>query len=154
MKSYCAKADAEKEGRYYVLSGNSAFVDQPGALMFDRDAIESLRLRNQSSRTLPVFEACQGYRSAAQSDIDNSMGLLPRPPGILKSDVWSGFYKSFPGAKGIIYLSFPGYSKDGESAIVQVASACESFCGHGFYKVLRKLEGKWVLEKSIPAWEN
>jgi len=65
---------------------------------------------------------------------------------------WDGFYQAFPGSSGILSLSLPGYSTNGNLAVVQVAYACGPLCGAGFYWVLEYVHGQWVVKERSSAW--
>lgn len=135
---------------YSVLSTSTVAVD-PSFVDdgLDRESVRSLLRRNKTSGPLPPLDLCPKLKGASQSEIDVSMNVR-QPDG--STIGWPGFYKAFPGATGAMYLTLPGYSKHGDLAVVQVAGACNDLCGGGSYWILRKIDGKWLLDKTVPGW--
>jgi hypothetical protein len=117
----------------------------------DESAQESLFARNQSRIQLPELDTCENLSRTDAREIDNylenrSLGGMP--------ERWMAFYKKYPDVEGITWLSMPGYSADGDQAIVQVSGACNYLCGNGFFWILRKKAEQWQIERSIEGWSS
>ena len=71
---------------------------------------------------------------------------------IFKNGDWLAYYKRFPGSPGILTFSRVGFSEDGAQALFYVADRCGGLCGGGFYVVMQKRSGHWLIEKEIEMW--
>jgi hypothetical protein len=56
---------------------------------------------------------------------------------------WKEFYKSYPGANGLTYLSAVGFDSQKATAVVNIQHVCGPLCGFGSLIVLRKVGAKW-----------
>jgi hypothetical protein len=117
----------------------------------DESAQESLFARNQERIQLPKLDTCDNLNRTDAREIDKylenrSLGGMP--------ERWMAFYKKYPNVESITWLSVPGYSADGNLAIVQVSGACDSLCGNGFFWILRKTTEQWQIERSIEGWSS
>jgi hypothetical protein len=65
---------------------------------------------------------------------------------------WSDFYKRFPGSTGLVTLSNVGFNGDHTQALVYVANVCGGLCGSGEFVVLKKVRGRWVVERTDQLW--
>ena len=64
---------------------------------------------------------------------------------------WGNFYDEFPGASGVIYLGLPSYPSP-DSAIVYLDVTGCFRCGAGWQIDLRKIHGKWKVQRQVPRW--
>jgi hypothetical protein len=69
-----------------------------------------------------------------------------------KHDGWKSFYAKYPGAGGIMAFSRVGFSEKRDKAFLYSAISCGWLCGTGYYHLLKKESGRWVLFKSYMAW--
>lgn len=69
-----------------------------------------------------------------------------------KSDVWGSYYKQYPGSQGIATLSRVGFNADDTQALFYMSNRCGGLCGGGFYLVMEKRDGHWVIGKEIEMW--
>jgi hypothetical protein len=69
-------------------------------------------------------------------------------------DGWDEFYKIYPKSPGIITLSRPGFSMDGNLAVIYMGNQTHWLAGHGRIHVFQREDGKWVeTEMRIgPEW--
>jgi hypothetical protein len=65
---------------------------------------------------------------------------------------WLAYYKQFPGSPGLLTFSRVGFSTDGAQALLYVSSNCGGLCGGGYYVVMERHNGRWVIEKEINVW--
>ena len=133
---------------YYVLPLSSTVVDPAFTPRnFENGAIwQSLLDRNQRSVALPEVGDCDGLKVANQDEIDLYLKQKKSPqPGCYR---WCAFYRRFIDAQGIMSLSLPGYSNQGDFAVVQVSAACGQVCGSTSFWVLRRISGRWQLDPS------
>ncbi|WP_139350342.1 hypothetical protein [Rhodanobacter sp. C03] len=148
MQDRCASSANNPDGRYQVVPAEADEIEvQSFPKSFDAGAVKSLISRNKTTHPLPRIELCSSFKRVSSAKVATFFA-----PNNGAATGWRGFYRAFPGAQGISSLSLPGYSKGGKLAIVQVSSSCGEMCSSGFYWVLRKVHGKWVVYKSSPAW--
>lgn len=57
---------------------------------------------------------------------------------------WPAFYERYPDSGGYVELSAVGFDDRKTRAMVYVAHACGDLCGHGSYRLLEKVAGKWA----------
>jgi hypothetical protein len=146
----CSRATGQPDGKYQVIPDQTdTIVVTSFPETLDRDAIKSLRARNTSPHRLPNISLCPSVRLASDRSLNSAM---KRKTVDGTRAGWDGFYRTFPGSSGILSLSLPGYSANGNLAIVQVAYACGPLCGAGFYWVLEYVEGRWVIKERSSAW--
>jgi hypothetical protein len=67
-------------------------------------------------------------------------------------DGWKIFNKKYPNANGIISISRVGFNKSKTQALISVSHSCGSLCGEGSYKLLKKKNNNWEIEKSFTTW--
>ena len=132
---------------YGLLSSRTGTVDADFVpKTFDDSARQSLLSRNSRSRDLPEVNTCEKLWRTDEREIDSYLensnyGGLP--------ERWIAFYKRFMDAKGVTWLSLPGYSANHDVAVVQVAGACDYLCGSSFFWILKKVSGRWQVDSSL-----
>jgi hypothetical protein len=65
---------------------------------------------------------------------------------------WKTFYRMFPHSNGYIRFSRAGFNRAGDEAFVSTAWMRGSLYGEGRYVLLRKKDGQWNVETSVPTW--
>lgn len=62
---------------------------------------------------------------------------------------WDEFYRQFPPAKGIVYLSNVGFNRRKDQALVRVTHQCGGFCDeYGSYYFLQKMKNNWIVQRA------
>ena len=104
--------------------------------------------RSANLPALPTGIGCSRLRPASNAMIAKTFDESGKiPPD------WSDFYAAFPGAKGLIRLSLPGYSADATVAVVLVSGSCNNLCGSGSAWELRRTSGDtWHVYKKVGTW--
>jgi hypothetical protein len=69
-----------------------------------------------------------------------------------ESGDWQPFFERFPEASGVIYFSPVGFDAAGEQALVYTAFYGDLGSGQGYYVLLAKRDGEWVVDQSVVAW--
>jgi len=140
----------------YVLLSSTTAAPRPADDMGDADqsgAYSDLERRNEAAALLPEDLACQGAKLVREQEIkrffDHESNLANK---VSLDEAWKKFYESFPGTTGWTSVSLPGYSPDGEIAIVYMAHYCGTLCGGGTYVYLRRIGGKWKMLVDFPGW--
>ena len=70
---------------------------------------------------------------------------------IFKLGGWDNYHKTF-GFKPLVKVSRPGISNDNSKAFIYYSSSTDGLGGAGFYLILEKLDGKWIVKESMLAW--
>lgn len=138
--------------KYVVLSSESSKVDASDVEALngtDKALVKSLANRNRTSRELPRIKLCPYVKRFSSQKLSY---LFSKQCKDFNKCYWKGFYQRYPEATGITYVSLPGYSDNGQTAIVLVVGTCDWQCGNASYWVLKKINGKWVFDKSIGGW--
>lgn len=65
---------------------------------------------------------------------------------------YEAVYKRYPKAKGILVMSFPGYSKDHKKALLYVGRKSSLSDGLGQGLLLQKTGGNWQVIKTYTVW--
>lgn len=65
---------------------------------------------------------------------------------------WDRFYEEYPGSSGIVFFSRVGFNRDQTEAFVYAGRQCGWLCGAGYYVLLRKENGRWVIQQQISLW--
>ena len=64
-------------------------------------------------------------------------------------DYWHRFYARYPGARGHISFSRPGYDPSGTHALLAYGHGCGSLCGDWGYVLLERRDGRWTVLKRV-----
>lgn len=65
---------------------------------------------------------------------------------------WGAYYKQYPGAQGIATLSRVGFSADGAQGLFYIKNVCGGLCGSGWYLIMEKRDGRWMIVKAVEKW--
>ena len=142
-----------REPGVFVLSSatagvNPAFVPED----LDQATRQSLVQRNRNGVGLPAADACrEKFIVLSAKEIDDYFEA-PAKGGL--QERWSAFYERYPDVNGIMTLSLPGYSAQGDAALLQVSGTCGPLCGNGSFWIFRKEFGRWRVEKATQGWTN
>jgi len=67
-------------------------------------------------------------------------------------DGWEIFYNNYPGANGIMEFSRVGFNSQRTKALIYQGNQSNWLAGMGQYILLLKKDGRWEIEKEVPAW--
>jgi hypothetical protein len=67
-------------------------------------------------------------------------------------DGWQIFYEQFPGTPGITTLSQVGFNHTFDQALVYVGTMSHWLAGAGYYVLLNKVNGAWVVDQQVMSW--
>jgi len=140
----------------YVLLSSTTVAPGEADEMGEADesgAFSDLKRRNGSAASLPESLACNGARLHREQEIQrffvrDSMSVSKES----LDEAWKKLFEAFPGATGWTSVSIPGYSPEGDIAVVYVAYHCGALCGHGSYVYLRRANDQWKVLVRSPVW--
>ena len=152
--------------RMYVRDQVEQFVikDQTSLDSFNEDELDSIFQR--VSRKLialqkTTFNDFQGKNKEPQR-LDESFNLSIHYVLISKveedellyksADGWAAFYKKYPKSQGIITLSRVGFNPEMNQALVYIGNQSGPKSGAGYYVLLSRENGTWVIKDRYGAW--
>lgn len=70
---------------------------------------------------------------------------------IFKQGGWDNYHKTHE-FKSMIKVSRPGLNLDMTKAFIYYSSSSGGLSGAGFYLILERIDGKWIVKESMLAW--
>jgi hypothetical protein len=67
-------------------------------------------------------------------------------------DAWDIFYRKFPNSQGRMSLSRVGFNSKRDIALVYVGNQSHWLAGTGYYVLLEKVDGQWVVKDETMTW--
>jgi len=67
-------------------------------------------------------------------------------------DGWQIFYEQYPDAPGITTLSRVGFNNADDQALVYVGTMSHWLAGAGYYVLLKKANGSWIIDQQVMTW--
>ncbi|MBK6965664.1 MAG: hypothetical protein IPH20_17500 [Bacteroidales bacterium] len=121
----------------------SRFKNETNGLpSLDNDSYQDFIVKNKSRLQIDSIRDFPGevkYVSAKEIEI------------IFKQGGWENYHKIF-GAKPLIKISRPGLNSDKTKGFVYYSSSIGGLSGAGFYLILEKVDGKWIVKETMFAW--
>jgi hypothetical protein len=109
------------------------------------DTLEDFESRNQGARTLRAdLQLGKPYVLVTQDEM--SAIFADRTGG------WDAFYAKYPNSQGSITLSRVGFNRAMDQALVYVGHQQDWTAGIGYYYLLAKKDGAWIIEAEIMVW--
>jgi hypothetical protein len=69
-----------------------------------------------------------------------------------KGTGWEDFYVRYPNSTGIIHLSRVGFNHEMNQALIYAGHQAYWLAGRGYYVLLTKEDGTWVINSSVVVW--
>lgn len=95
----------------------------------------------------PQGQICPAVRVVSDSAISTALANETGFPGS-----WENFIATFGGARAVMRISLPVFSRDGKHAVIYTSSNCPYTCGGGFYHEIEKTYEGWKIVSSRNAW--
>jgi hypothetical protein len=92
------------------------------------------------------------FQRSFQTVVDYELIDSTQLESVFKNGDWPAFYKRFPGSTGIARFSRVGINAAGTQALFYASHECGGLCGGGWYVVMERRDGRWVIEKEIEMW--
>jgi hypothetical protein len=103
------------------------------------------RARNDTAYPLrPDMEIGAGYVLLNQHDRSQLFNQ--------NQDGWQLFYEKYPDAPGITTLSRVGFNNTLDQALVYAGMQSQWLAGAGYYLLLNKVNGAWIVEQQVMTW--
>ncbi|HEX6575930.1 MAG TPA: hypothetical protein VF042_13255, partial [Gemmatimonadaceae bacterium] len=91
------------------------------------------------------FRSFVKVKIVAGKDLPTSDTIDPKSP----NEFWNQFRQKYPGARGILRLSRPGFDQKGKNALVYYRFSCGTLCGKVGYVLLRKSGDTWNIIQQV-----
>jgi hypothetical protein len=106
---------------------------------------DSFRLRNESAHSLHAdMQLGAPYVLLSQAEMAQFFGQ--------NRDGWQLFYGQYPDAPGITTLSRVGFNTALDQALVYVGTMSHYLVGAGYYVLLNKVNGAWIVDQQVMTW--
>lgn len=69
-----------------------------------------------------------------------------------RPDRWFAFYKKYPKAQGVLTISRVGFNPEMNQALVYVGSQSGPKTGAGYYVLLSRENGTWIIKERYTIW--
>jgi hypothetical protein len=111
----------------------------------DLETADSFRVRNDAVYPVrPDMDLGSGYVLLSQGEMSQIFSQ--------NRDGWQLFYEQNPDAPGITTLSRVGFNKSLDQALVYVGTISHWLAGAGYYILLKKVDGSWIVDQQVMTW--
>jgi hypothetical protein len=111
----------------------------------DRLTADSFRLRNDAAYPVdPRMSLGSPYVLLSQDGMSKLFGQ--------NRDGWQLFYEQYPDAPGITTISRVGFNTKFDQALVYIGTQSHWLAGAGYYVLLDKVNGTWVVDQQVMSW--
>jgi hypothetical protein len=111
----------------------------------DLETADSFQVRNDAAYpVLPDMDLGSGYVLLSQGEMSQIFSQ--------NRDGWQLFYEQYPDAPGITTLSRVGFNNTHDQALVYVGTISHWLAGAGYYVLLKKVNGSWMVDQQVMTW--
>ena len=111
----------------------------------DQQTVDSFRDRNDAAHSIrPDMDLGSAYVLLSQVEMSRIFSQ--------NQDGWQVFYDRYPDAPGIINLSRVGFNNGLDQALVYVGTMSHWLAGSGYYVLLKKVNGSWLVDQQVMTW--
>jgi hypothetical protein len=111
----------------------------------EQQTADSFRVRNEAAYPVPP-----------EMHLGSAYALLSQPKMrqifSQNRDGWQLFYEIYPGTPGITTLSRVGFNATLDQALVYVGTLSHWLAGAGYYVLLKKVNGAWIVDQQVMSW--
>jgi hypothetical protein len=142
-----------KNGKYIILNksiNDSAFFEILRNKKIEKDLIEDFAFENMETVNFDLLldDSIKNFITIIQdTDLDTLHSKCNKFNSV--EEFWESFYKKFPNAKGQLRFSQVGFNKKKNKALVYYVFIGGSLCANFSVVILKKIRGKWKIEKEI-----
>ena len=109
------------------------------------ETADSFRARNDAAYPLRLdMEIGASYVLLTQNDKTQLFNQ--------NQDGWQLFYEKYPDAPGITALSRVGFNHALDQALVYAGTQSQWLAGAGYYLLLKKVNGVWIVDQQVMTW--
>ena len=93
------------------------------------------------------FDSWVKVKVVGKKDLPSSDTIDPKNP----REFWNQFRAKYPGARGLISFSRPGFDEKKKHALVYYRLSCGTLCGQVGYVLLQYSGGRWsIMQQVVP----
>jgi hypothetical protein len=107
-----------------------------------REAFDDFAKRNAKPSSAPTVDIGVPITVATRMDIEK----------IFKHGFWPAFYKKYPNTDGLLSLCLPGFSSDGNTALVFAKRSSDGRNAEASLLLLHRKNGNWSVKEFISGW--
>ena len=109
----------------------------------DKETLDNFRTRNVQKRPLyDLFDLSVDVVFMSEEEVEKHF----------QSSGWIEFYEKYPFSQGIMTLSGVGFNSEMNQALVYVGNRSSWDSGAGYYVLLIKENGVWIIQDDIILW--
>jgi len=110
----------------------------------EQETIDDFKNKNKESYSLKEdMDIGVDYLLISEEEIEN---IFQSATG------WDDFYEKYPNSQGTMTLSKVGFNSEKDQALVYVGNQSHWLAGAGYYVLLVKENGDWIVKESIMTW--
>jgi len=111
----------------------------------EQQTADSFRVRNEAAYPVPPdMHLGSAYALLSQPNMRQIFSQ--------NRDGWQLFYEIYPGTPGITTLSRVGFNATLDQALVYVGTLSHWLAGAGYYVLLKKVNGAWIVDQQVMSW--
>jgi hypothetical protein len=111
----------------------------------DQKTLDSFRARNDAGYPVrPDMDLGSAYVLLSQAEMSQIFGQ--------NRDGWQFFYEQYPDASGITTFSRVGFNNTLDQALVYVGTLSHYLAGAGYFVLLKKVNGAWIVDQQVMSW--
>ena len=112
---------------------------------YSTETADSFRARNDAAYPLrPDMEIGASYVLLTQNERTQFFNQ--------NQDGWQLFYEKYPDAPGITALSRVGFNQALDQALVYAGTQSQWLAGAGYYLLLKRVNGAWIIDQQVMTW--
>jgi hypothetical protein len=119
-------------------------------ILVDMQGVDPLTADSFSSRNVdshPVHASMDlgaSYVLLSQAEMNSFFGP--------NRDGWQSFYNQYPDAPGITTVSRVGFNTSLDQALVYIGTMSHYLAGAGYFVLLKKVNGAWIVDQQVMTW--
>lgn len=111
----------------------------------ERSTAENFRARNDTVTPVsPTMDLGSEYVLVSQEEMSQIFSQ--------NRDGWALFYERYPDTPGITTISRVGFNETLDQALVYIGTMSHWLAGAGYYVLLGKVNGAWIVEQQVMTW--
>ena len=109
------------------------------------ETTDSFSARNEAAHSLRAdMELAIPYTLLSEAEMREMFNV--------NQNGWQEFYNRYPSAPGIITLSRAGFNTAADQALVYIGNQGHWLAGAGYYVLLKKVDGAWIVDQKVMSW--
>jgi hypothetical protein len=109
------------------------------------ETVDNFRVRNNAAYPVsPHMDLGAPYTLLTQDQMNQFFNQ--------NQDGWQLFYEKYPGSPGITTISQVGFNLTFDQALVYVGTMSHWLAGAGYFVLLVKVNGTWVVDQQVMSW--